>query len=191
MVIPAFNEGKVIAATVRSVLASVYEGGIEVIVVDDGSIDGTSAIVNEIAAGDGRVRLVAQANVGKSMALARGLREARHEIAVLLDADTKFRSDTIAQLVQPLRDAKVAAVSGHAKVGNPRSLIAKCQALEYICGFNLDRRAYATWNCITVVPGAVSALRMSALRALAGPGRAAAGLAICQGEDGPPASAIW
>ena len=168
VVIPAFNEGKVIAATVRSVLATTYEGAVEVIVVDDGSIDGTSAIVHEIAATDGRVRLVGQANVGKSMALDHGLREARHEFAVLLDADTKFRPDTIGQLVQPLRDAKVAAVSGHAKVGNPRSLIAKCQALEYICGFNLDRRAYATWNCITVAPGAVSAVRMSALRAVGG-----------------------
>ena len=168
VVIPAFNEAKVIAATVRSVLATSYAGEMEVLVVDDGSIDGTSAIVGEIAAGDARVRLIKQRNGGKSTALENGLREARHEIAVLLDADTKFRADTIGELVQPLRDEKIGAVSGHAKVGNPRSLIARCQALEYICGFNLDRRAYATWDCITVVPGAVSALRMSALRAIGG-----------------------
>ncbi len=168
VVIPAFNEGKVIAATLRSVLATSYTGEIEVLVVDDGSSDGTSAIVGEIAASDDRVRLLKQRNAGKSTALETGLHEARHEIAVLLDADTKFRADTIGELVQPLRDEAVGAVSGHAKVGNPRSLIARCQALEYICGFNLDRRAYATWNCITVVPGAVSALRMSALRAAGG-----------------------
>ena len=168
VVIPAFDEGKVIASTVRSVLATSYAGELEVLVVDDGSLDGTSAIVKEIAASDSRVRLIRQANAGKSMALANGLREARHGIAVLLDADTKFRNDTIGELVQPLRDVRVAAVSGHAKVGNPRSLIARCQALEYICGFNLDRRAYATWNCITVAPGAISALRMSALREIGG-----------------------
>jgi len=44
-----------------------------------------------------------------------------------------------------------------------RRFIASCQSLEYICGFNLDRRAYTEWNCITVVPGAVSALRRSAI----------------------------
>src|SRR6185503_3817674 len=54
-------------------------------------------------------------------------------------------------------------VSGHAKVGNLRSFVARCQALEYTCGFNLDRRAYDRWNCITVVPGAVSAIRKSAI----------------------------
>ena len=168
VVIPAFNEAKVMAATLRSVLATSYAGELEVLVVDDGSTDGTSAIVSDFASRDPRIRLLKQRNAGKSTALEMGLGEARHEIAVLLDADTKFRADTIGELVQPLRDENVGAVSGHAKVGNPRSLIARCQALEYICGFNLDRRAYATWNCITVVPGAISALRMSALRAVGG-----------------------
>jgi cellulose synthase/poly-beta-1,6-N-acetylglucosamine synthase-like glycosyltransferase len=65
--------------------------------------------------------------------------------------------------VQPLQDDKVAAVSGHAKVGNLRKFIARCQSLEYICGFNLDRQAYQYLDCITVVPGAISALRKSAV----------------------------
>jgi len=74
-------------------------------------------------------------------------------VVVTLDADTHFARDTVRRLVQPLRDERVGAVSGHAKVGNLRSFIARCQALEYTCGFNLDRRAYRQWNCITVVPG--------------------------------------
>jgi peptidoglycan-N-acetylglucosamine deacetylase len=48
-------------------------------------------------------------------------------------------------------------------VGNLRTFIARCQALEYTCGFNLDRRAYTRWNCMTVVPGAISAIRKSAI----------------------------
>ncbi len=168
VVIAAFNEAKVIAATLRSVLDSDHPGELEVLVIDDGSTDGTGLIVADLAAHDPRLRLVTQPNAGKAAALERGFAEARHEAIVLLDADTQFRPDTIRRLVAPLRDPKVGAVSGHARVGNPHSLIARCQALEYICGFNLDRRAYAVWDCITVVPGAISALRRSAVRAVGG-----------------------
>ena len=87
---------------------------------------------------------------------------------VFLDADTRFEPGTINSLVQPLMDETIGAVSGHAKVGNLRTFIARCQGLEYTCGFNLDRRAYAVWNCITVAPGAVSAIRRSALDAAGG-----------------------
>ncbi len=110
-----------------------------------------------------RIRLVKQPNGGKSEALRTGVAEARHDTLVFLDADTHFDRETFDALVKPLSDPKVGAVSGHAKVGNLRTFIARCQSLEYICGFNLDRRAYAQWNCITVVPGAVSAIRRQAL----------------------------
>ncbi len=168
VLIAAYNEAKVIASTMRSVLETDYTGEIEVLVINDGSVDGTAAIVADLATHDGRVRLIDQPNGGKASALDRGFREAKHDLVVLLDADTQFTRETIGQLVQPMRDEKTGAVSGHAKVGNPRSLIARCQALEYICGFNLDRRAYAKWNCITVVPGAISALRVSAVRSVGG-----------------------
>lgn len=168
VVIAAYNEAKVIAATIRSVLRTDYEGELELLVINDGSTDGTGAIVADLAKNDPRIRLIEQPNGGKASALERGFREAKCEIAVLLDADTQFEPETIGQLVQPLQDPEVGAVSGHAKVGNPTSLIARCQALEYICGFNLDRRAYARWNCITVAPGAISALRLEAVREVGG-----------------------
>jgi cellulose synthase/poly-beta-1,6-N-acetylglucosamine synthase-like glycosyltransferase len=60
------------------------------------------------------------------------------------------------------------AVSGHVKVGNKQTLVARFQDLEYTCGFNLDRRAYQQLNCITVVPGAVSAWRRPAVMAAGG-----------------------
>ncbi|MEP6973902.1 MAG: glycosyltransferase [Spartobacteria bacterium] len=163
VLIAAYNEEKVIAATLRAVLANDHPGGIEVLVVDDGSQDGTAAEVEKIAQDDSRVRLVRQKNHGKAVALQRGLAQVRHEFVVFLDADTHLQSDTLRLLVRPLSDQSVVAVSGHAKVGNLRSFVARCQALEYTCGFNLDRRAYDRWNCITVVPGAISALRRSAI----------------------------
>lgn len=168
VLIAAFNEEKVIAATLRAVLANDHPGAIDVLVVDDGSRDGTAAEVEKIAQTDSRVRLVRQANRGKSVALRRGLSLVQHELVVFLDADTHLQSDTVRLLVRPLSDEEVVAVSGHAKVGNLRSFIARCQALEYTCGFNLDRRAYDRWNCITVVPGAISALRRSAIERVGG-----------------------
>jgi cellulose synthase/poly-beta-1,6-N-acetylglucosamine synthase-like glycosyltransferase len=163
VIIAAYNEEKVIAKTVRSVLETDYAGEFEVLVVDDGSKDDTAGEVARVAAEDARVRLLRQANAGKSSALTRGLAQARHGVLVFLDADTIFERGTLGAIVQPLAKPLVGAVSGHALVGNLRTFIARCQSLEYICGFNLDRRAYTEWNCITVVPGAVSALRKSAI----------------------------
>ncbi|MFL6527964.1 MAG: glycosyltransferase, partial [Chthoniobacterales bacterium] len=163
VVIAAFNEAKVIAQTLESVLASDYDGDIEVVVINDGSTDATAAEVERIAALDPRVRLLQQENHGKARALQRGLAAMRSEIAVFIDADTHCQRDTLRKLVQPFAEESVGAVSGHAKVGNLRTFIARCQSLEYTCGFNLDRRAYSKWNCITVVPGAISAVRQTAL----------------------------
>ncbi len=163
VIIAAFNESKVIAATLRSVLDTDYVGALEVLVVNDGSNDDTASVVELAAATEPRIRLITQSNSGKSEALIRGVSVSKHDVLVFLDADTHFERSTLRKLVQPFDDPKIGAVSGHAKVGNLRTFIARCQALEYVCGFNLDRRAYAVWNCITVVPGAISALRKKAV----------------------------
>jgi cellulose synthase/poly-beta-1,6-N-acetylglucosamine synthase-like glycosyltransferase/peptidoglycan/xylan/chitin deacetylase (PgdA/CDA1 family)/spore germination protein YaaH len=163
VVIAAYNEEKVIAATLRAVTDTSYPGIIEVLVVDDGSKDETVREIEKAAFIDRRIRLVRQENRGKSEALRTGVAAARYDTLVFLDADTHFERGTFEALVKPLSDPRVGAVSGHAKVGNLRTFLARCQSLEYICGFNLDRRAYAQWNCITVVPGAVSAIRRQAM----------------------------
>jgi len=168
VVIAAYNEGKVIAKTLRSVLDTDYRGVLEVVVTDDGSSDNTAAEISRLAARDPRIVLLSQPNLGKSVALSLGVARASHEIMVFLDADTVFERGTLGAIVQPLENPLVGAVSGNARVGNLRKWIAKFQSLEYICGFNLDRRAYTEWHCITVVPGAVSALRRSAIQAAGG-----------------------
>ncbi|HJX98777.1 MAG TPA: polysaccharide deacetylase family protein [Chthoniobacterales bacterium] len=163
IVMAAYNEGKVIGGTLKSLLDTDYSGEFEIIVVDDGSADETSAEVERVAEMDPRVRLLRQENRGKARALQRALNSVRHEIVVFIDADTHFQRDTLRLLIEPFADEMIGAVSGHAKVGNLRTFIARCQSLEYTCGFNLDRRAYTRWNCITVVPGAISAIRKAAI----------------------------
>ncbi len=163
VVMAAYNEGKVIAETLRTLLLTDYKGEIEVIVVDDGSRDETAAEIERVAHVDPRVRLLQQENQGKARALQRGLAAVHHGIVVFIDADTQCQNDTLPRLLEPFADERIGAVSGHAKVGNLRTFIARCQALEYTCGFNLDRRAYNRWNCVTVVPGAISAIRKDAI----------------------------
>jgi peptidoglycan-N-acetylglucosamine deacetylase len=168
VVVAAYNEEKVIAETLRTLLATDYKGEIEVVVVDDGSRDRTAAEVERVSRGEPRVRLLQQQNHGKARALQRGLAAARHGIIVFIDADTQCQRDTLPRLLEPFADGRIGAVSGHAKVGNLRTFVARCQALEYTCGFNLDRRAYNRWQCITVVPGAISAIRKDAINQAGG-----------------------
>jgi cellulose synthase/poly-beta-1,6-N-acetylglucosamine synthase-like glycosyltransferase/peptidoglycan/xylan/chitin deacetylase (PgdA/CDA1 family)/spore germination protein YaaH len=163
VVIAAYNEGKVIDATLQSLLKTDYQGELEVVVIDDGSRDDTAVEVEKVAATDGRVRLIRQQNRGKARALQRGVAAARNELIVFIDADTHCQRQTLPRLLAPFIDPNIGGVSGHAKVGNLRSFIARCQSLEYTVGFNLDRRAYTRWNCITVLPGAISAVRKQAI----------------------------
>ncbi len=163
VLIAAYNEGRIVAKTLHSVVDSDYAGELEVIVVDDGSKDDTTAECQRVAAGDARVRAFSQNNGGKSLALRRALAESRHDVIVFLDADTLFERATIRKLVEELSTDHAGAVSGNARVGNRRNFVTQCQSLEYICGFNLDRRAYTAWNCVTVVPGAISAFRRAAI----------------------------
>ena len=165
VLVPAYNEAVGIGQSVRSLAASHYPA-LEVLVIDDGSTDGTADIV--AALGLPNVRVIRQVNGGKAAALRTGTREASHEVLVMLDGDTVFEPDTIRKLVQPLRDPRVGAVSGNTKVGNRRGLLGRWQHLEYVAGFNLDRRLLDLLRCITTVPGAAGAFRKRALLAAGG-----------------------
>ncbi|MEU9411537.1 glycosyltransferase [Streptomyces sp. NPDC048281] len=164
VLVPAYNEAKCIANTVRSLTAS--EHAVEIVVVDDGSTDGTARIVENL--GLPRVRVVRQENAGKPAALNRGLRNARHDIVVMMDGDTVFEPATVRELVQPFADPAVGAVAGNAKVGNRDSLIGAWQHIEYVMGFNLDRRMYDLLRCMPTIPGAVGAFRRTALEQVGG-----------------------
>jgi Glycosyltransferases, probably involved in cell wall biogenesis len=158
VIVPAYNEELVVSNTIRSLLASDYSN-FEVIVVDDGSQDNTSKVVTVNFGDDERVRLLTLANAGKASALNTGLRHARGDIIVALDADTLFAPHTISALAHRFYDSTIGAIAGNAKVGNRINIVTRWQALEYITSQNMDRRAFASLNCITVVPGAVGAWR--------------------------------
>jgi len=168
VIVPAYNEEKVIVRTVASLLAQQYAGALEVIVVDDGSSDDTAGACEAAYGHEPRVSVYRKVNGGKASALNYGIGLAEHEVVIGLDADTIFDDDTVAELVQPLADPSVAAVAGNAKVGNRINLVTRWQALEYVTSQNLDRRAFSLLDCITVVPGAVGAWRREAVLEVGG-----------------------
>src|ERR671924_255355 len=84
-------------------------------------------------------------------------------IVVVVDADTVFEQETLRRLVQPFTEPGVGGVSGNTKVGNRRRLLGRWQHIEYVMGFNLDRRLYDTLQCMPTVPGAIGAFRRRAL----------------------------
>jgi cellulose synthase/poly-beta-1,6-N-acetylglucosamine synthase-like glycosyltransferase/peptidoglycan/xylan/chitin deacetylase (PgdA/CDA1 family) len=165
VIVPAYNEAANIVATVRSLVASDYPK-VYVVVVDDGSTDGTYELVRQL---DLRgVRVVRQANAGKPAALNTGLGHAHTDLVVMVDGDTIFEPDAVGRLVQPFRDPDVGAVSGNAKVANRRGLLGRWQHLEYVMGFNLDRRMFDVGRCMPTVPGAIGAFRRAALARVGG-----------------------
>ncbi len=160
VVVPAYNEAVGIERAVRSLSRADYPD-LEVIVIDDGSTDGTGDLVETL--GLPGVRVIRQANAGKAAALTTGVLATEAEVVVMVDGDTVFERDTLTKLVQPLADPAVGAVSGNTKVGNRGGLLGRWQHIEYVMGFNLDRRMYEVLQCTPTVPGAIGAFRRSVL----------------------------
>lgn len=165
VIVPAFNEAMGIERAVRSLAGGDYPEH-EVVVVDDGSVDGTGEIVEGLALPG--VRVIRQPNAGKAAALSAGLAATSAEVIVTVDADTVFEEDTLRRLVEPFADPQVGAVAGNTKVGNRRNLLGRWQHIDYVIGFNLDRRLYDTLRCMPTVPGAVGAFRRGAVEAAGG-----------------------
>ncbi|WP_367131141.1 glycosyltransferase [Saccharothrix sp. HUAS TT1] len=166
VIVPAYNEAANIAAAVRSIAASEHPAEVEVVVVDDGSTDGTAAVVE--ALGLPGVRVVSQPNRGKFAALNAGIALARHDALVLVDGDTVFEPDTVSKVVRPLGDTGVGAVSGNVKVANRGGLLGRWQHLEYCAGSNLDRQILNALECIPTIPGAIGAFRREAVEEVGG-----------------------
>jgi cellulose synthase/poly-beta-1,6-N-acetylglucosamine synthase-like glycosyltransferase/spore germination protein YaaH/peptidoglycan/xylan/chitin deacetylase (PgdA/CDA1 family) len=167
VLIPAYNEEKVIERTVQGALDSDYPN-LRVIVIDDGSKDRTLEIARWAFAAEeaaGRVLILTKPNGGKAEALNFGLEHIGDaEVFVGIDADTIVAPDAIARLVPHFLNPKVAAVAGNAKVGNRVNLWTRWQALEYITSQNFERRALNTMGAVSVVPGAIGAWRTTAVR---------------------------
>jgi peptidoglycan-N-acetylglucosamine deacetylase len=171
VLIPAYNEEKVIERTIRAALNSNYPN-LLVIVIDDGSKDRTLEVARNAfraEAASGKVLILGKPNSGKAEALNFGIEHIGDaELFVGIDADTIIAADAISRLVPHFINPKVGAIAGNAKVGNRVNLWTRWQALEYITSQNFERRALDVLGAVSVVPGAIGAWRVAAVREAGG-----------------------
>jgi cellulose synthase/poly-beta-1,6-N-acetylglucosamine synthase-like glycosyltransferase/peptidoglycan/xylan/chitin deacetylase (PgdA/CDA1 family) len=166
VLIPAYNEEKVIVRTIRSVMMSNYKN-IRIIVIDDGSKDRTYDVAREAYPADiasGRLTVLTKENGGKADALNFALERIDEELYVGIDADGVIAHDAITNLVPHFANPKIGAVAGNAKVGNRVNLWTRWQALEYITSQNFERRALDLFDVVMVVPGAIGAWRTAPVK---------------------------
>jgi peptidoglycan-N-acetylglucosamine deacetylase len=166
VLIPAYNEEKVIVRTIRSVMMSNYKN-IRIIVIDDGSKDRTYDVAREAYPADiesGRLTVLTKPNGGKADALNYALERIDEELYIGIDADGVIAHDAITNLVPHFANPKIGAVAGNAKVGNRVNLWTRWQALEYITSQNFERRALDLFDVVMVVPGAIGAWRTAPVK---------------------------
>ena len=148
VIIPAHNEAPRIKSTVESVLNSDYKNKIDVMIVDDGSTDGTASVARKIRG----VRVFSRKHAGKSAAINFGVSRARYETIVYLDADSSLRGDSLSLLVRPLADKKIGLSSGVILAKQTKNPLSWVQGLDYIV-YSGWRYACSRVNAICVAPG--------------------------------------
>jgi len=169
LLVPAYEEGRVLDRALESLL-ELDHPECEIVIVDDGSTDDTLQVARswEGRYGSVEVRVVTQTNGGKASALNLGISVSRHPFVFAMDADTRLEPDALRKALPHFRDSSVGAVAGNVKVENRNSLLTWLQALEYVEGLNLPRRAQGFMAAVNIVPGPVGLFRREALEEVGG-----------------------
>lgn len=169
VIVPAFNEAPMIRSVLDALLAVDYPG-FEVLVIDDGSSDQTflRALPYQQRRADVEIRVLAKANGGKFDALNYGISRARGEIVVCIDGDSLLQPDALRHCVPHFDDPAIGAVAGNVRVVNRGTVWSALQALEYVIGLGLIKRAQSAARAVTIVPGPLGAFRKTALAEVKG-----------------------
>jgi len=169
LIVPAYNEGMGLESSIESLIAMDYPR-YEIVVVDDGSSDDTYTTAVRLSGvyGAHRIRVITQPNGGKASALNNGIANARGELIVCMDGDSRLEPQTLKQAVKHFTDPSVGAVAGDVKVVNRLNTLTKLQALEYIEGLSLVRTAHAFFRRVMVIPGPIGVFRKEVLQEVGG-----------------------
>ena len=167
VVVPAYNEGKQVLLTLRSLLKSDYPPEkMEIIAVNDGSCDDTwKWITAAVKSSGGRIRaLNLTSNGGKRNALYQGFRSTEAEIVVTIDSDSIVLPDTVRKIVSPLvREERIGGVAGNIRVLNNSGVIPRMLDVNFVFSFEFLRSAQSMVHSVFCTPGALSAYRRSVI----------------------------
>lgn len=167
VVIPAYNEGAMVLKSIQSVIEADYpQDRLEILVIDDGSRDDTWSYIRQAADRYPNVvtALRHDRNRGKRAALALGFERARGEILVTIDSDSVIERDALLAIAGPFRDERVGAVAGKVLVYNRQGLIPRMLHVRFVLSFDLLRSVESAYGNVFCCPGALTALRASAVR---------------------------
>jgi poly-beta-1,6-N-acetyl-D-glucosamine synthase len=169
IIVPVFNEEEVIVPALQSLLALDYPD-FHILVVDDGSTDRTCELASQLAGNYGGVSLkvVSKSNGGKAAALNTGIALARTPFVVCMDGDSRLAPGTLRAAIPHFADPRIGAVAGNVKVVNRNNVWTKLQALEYIEGLNLARRAQGFLRIVNIIPGPIGVFRRDVLVSVGG-----------------------
>jgi poly-beta-1,6-N-acetyl-D-glucosamine synthase len=169
VVVPVLNEEKTIGATLRSLEEQTHLPQ-SIILVDDGSTDGTATVCQRFERESSRIHFQRMSErSGKSAALNRGLSLVKTEAVVFVDADTTFDRQAMRELLCPLLDDRVDAVGGVLRVRNRNAnLLTEVQALEYGISITLSRQAKSRLGILPIISGAFGAFRTASVRSVGG-----------------------
>ena len=169
LVVPAYNEGRVIQAAIRSLLLLDYPN-FEILVIDDGSTDDTyeKAIAVAREQQSISVRVITKRNAGKAEALNTGMTVARGEFILNMDGDSKLSSNTLRACIRHFENPRIGAVAGNVKVINRENIWTKIQALEYVEGLAMARKAQSFMRAVNIIPGPLGMFRKSVLQQVGG-----------------------
>ena len=169
IIVPAYNEAEVIQSSLSSLLELRYPY-YEIIAVDDGSTDGTYERMREFEGNHYgvRVQVFRKENSGKADTLNYGIRRSKAAIVVCMDSDSRLTPDALRYAMTQFGDPAVGAVAGNVKVANRHNIWTKLQALEYIEGLNIVRKAQAFFRTVNVIPGPLGIFRRTAIEEVGG-----------------------
>lgn len=166
IIIPAYNEEKTIAGTIKSVLSLNYPKKLlDIIIVNDGSTDKTRSIIERYK--DKKITIMNQKNLGKGRALNNGIKKAKGEYIACLDADSYVEKSTLKLMLPSFNDPGISAVCPIMKVKNPKNMLEKAQWLEYIL-YAFIKMIMAKIHCINVTPGPFTIYRKKDIEQIGG-----------------------
>lgn len=161
-VIPCKNEEKTIAKTIDMSFAADYpKDKLEVIIINDGSTDGTSEALKKLQKKYPALVVIDwKVNRGKRHGMAAGFRLAKGEIVVQLDSDSYIAPETFRGIIEPFRNKTIGAVCAHADPENSdQNFLTRMQAAYYFLSFRILKAAESTFFSVFCCSGCSSAYR--------------------------------
>jgi poly-beta-1,6 N-acetyl-D-glucosamine synthase len=169
IIVPVFNEGKVLESSIESLLELDY-ANYEIIIVNDGSSDDTAEVGERLVGyrngrlGLVKVSLINKPNGGKAKALNAGIQYSEAQFVLCMDGDSQLSEQTLKVAVRHFSDPAVGAVAGNVKVQNRHKILTDLQALEYLEGLNMARSSQGFLQLVNIIPGPIGVFRKNALR---------------------------